>query len=702
MMARNALTGWTVKRLRFTLLGFFLVLAVPTALLITYTYSQLKWETFHRERVLAEGLVKRIDRRFADLIAKENARPFTDYSFLNVSVETNQLQRSPLSELSAVDAIEGTVGYFQIEPSGRMTTPILPADDSDQRLGAGLADIDKRTAQRDRMLDILSRNQVIAARMPAIAISPLPPSRRLSPQSLAEDSEGRADLANESTDRLGSAPSAAATRQMGTTKAVESEEALAPSKMPFEQLARKREASSPQQMNQSMGRLEDLKLSKQYRPEPKAKETAQNKLPVKKDVASLRKEQNVLPERSALMSKDEDQENDKTVGVRVSMFESEIDAFEFSVLDSGHFVLFRKVWKDGQRLVQGILFEPNAFINSIIAPRFREAAVFRSSNLTVAYEGNILSVLRGESERSYISSPSDIKGFLLLESRLTDPFSGLSLVFSLNQLPAGPGATVVNWLVVLITVVLCSGFYFMYRLGVRHINIARQQQDFISAISHELKTPLTSIRMYGEMLMQGWLEEGKRKQYYTFIHDESERLTRLINNVLQMARMTRNELQLDIKPYTVEQLSNNIRSKVSSQVERSGFVLSLECEQQVGSRSINLDIDCFIQIMINLVDNAIKFSAKSESKRVDIACVSIGKKQIQWRVRDYGPGIPKQQMRKIFELFYRSESELTRETIGTGIGLALVTELTQAIGGSIDVVNRTPGAEFQLTFHSPA
>ena len=701
-MARNALTGWTVRRLRFALLGFFLVLAVPTALLITYTYSQLKWETFHRERLLAEGLVKRIDRSFADLIAKENARPFTDYSFLNVSAETRQLQRSPLSELSTVHAVEGTVGYFQIEPNGRMTTPILPADDSDQRLSAGLADIAMRTAQRDRMLDILSRNQVIAARTPATAINSLPSSRRPSPRSLAEDSEGRTDLANESTDRLGSAPIAATTRQTGRTEAVETEEVSALSQTPFEQLARKREPSSSKQLNQSFGRLEDLKLSKHYRPEPKAKETAQNEVPSKKDVVSLRKEQNVLPERATLILKDEAQENDKTAGVRVSMFESEIDAFEFSVLDSGHFVLFRKVWKDGQRLVQGILFEPNAFINSIIEPDFKEAAVFRSSNLTVAYEGNILSLLRGESERSYISSPSDIQGFLLLESRLTDPLSGLSLVFSLNQLPAGPGATVVNWLAVLIAVVLCSGFYFMYRLGVRHINIARQQQDFISAVSHELKTPLTSIRMYGEMLMQGWLEDDKRKQYYTFIHDESERLTRLINNVLQMAHMTRNELQLDIKPYTVEQLSDTIRSKVSSQVERSGFVLALECEQQIKSRSITLDIDCFIQIIINLADNAIKFSAKSENKRIDITCVRIGKKQIQWRVRDYGPGIPKQQMRKIFELFYRSENELTRETIGTGIGLALVTDLTQAMKGSIDVINRTPGAEFQLTFDSSA
>ena len=85
-------------------------------------------------------------------------------------------------------------------------------------------------------------------------------------------------------------------------------------------------------------------------------------------------------------------------------------------------------------------------------------------------------------------------------------------------------------------------------------------------------------------------------------------------------------------------------------------------------------------------------------RKIDITCLPLGKDKIQWRIRDYGPGIPKQQMRKIFELFYRSESELTRETMGTGIGLALVTELTQAMNGTIDVVNQNPGAEFQVSF----
>ena len=79
----------------------------------------------------------------------------------------------------------------------------------------------------------------------------------------------------------------------------------------------------------------------------------------------------------------------------------------------------------------------------------------------------------------------------------------------------------------------------MYRLGVGQIRLHRQQQDFVSAVSHELKTPLTSIRMYGEMLRAGWVDEDKKRSYSDFIFHESERLSRLIANVLQLARMTR-------------------------------------------------------------------------------------------------------------------------------------------------------------------
>ena len=246
--------------------------------------------------------------------------------------------------------------------------------------------------------------------------------------------------------------------------------------------------------------------------------------------------------------------------------------------------------------------------------------------------------------------------------------------------------------------ILCGGFFILYILGLKQIKLARQQQDFVSAVSHELKTPLTSIRMYGEMLREGWTTEDKRKQYYDYIYDESERLTRLINNVLQLARMTRNELPVDLKPYSVAELIDTVRSKISSQVERAEFKLNLSCDEDISEKTLLVDADYFVQIIINLVDNAIKFSSKSEKQQIDIFCQLLRNNKIQFTIRDYGPGINKDQMRKIFQLFYRTENELTRETVGTGIGLSLVQQLVSSMHGKIDIINQEPGTEFQITF----
>jgi len=249
-----------------------------------------------------------------------------------------------------------------------------------------------------------------------------------------------------------------------------------------------------------------------------------------------------------------------------------------------------------------------------------------------------------------------------------------------------------------LVLVLCGGFILLYRLGLRQIALARQQQDFVSAVSHELKTPLTSIRMYGELLREGWASEDRKKTYYDYIHDESERLSRLIDNVLQLARMTRNELRISPRPATAAELMDAIRPKVASTVERSGFTLDLSCAGEAATAVVEVDLDAFAQILINLVDNAVKFSAKAERKVVDVTCRLAPRDQVVFSVRDHGPGVPKDQMRKIFRLFYRADSGLTRETLGTGIGLALVLQLAEAMGGTVDVANREPGAEFSVAF----
>jgi len=383
----------------------------------------------------------------------------------------------------------------------------------------------------------------------------------------------------------------------------------------------------------------------------------------------------------------------------IRTFESEIDPFEASRLVGGQLVLYRKVWRDGQRYTQGALIDPVPFVQGLIGAPFRDAALARTSDLAVAWGGEQLALFAGRSVRDY--SSNGLRGTPLYQTRLSDPFGDLELAFAVNRLPLGPGANVIAWVATALALVLCGGVYALYRLGLRQIGLVRQQQDFVSAVSHELKTPLTSIRMYSEMLREGWVPEEKRPGYYGFIHDESERLSRLINNVLQLARMTRNEQRLELRPISCVELLDQARSKVASRIDGAGFTLTLAYPPEAGEILVRADPDAFAQILINLVDNAVKFSAKAARHEVEIGCRLL-RDRMEFRVRDYGPGVPQDQMKEIFRLFYRAEGALTRETLGTGIGLALVKGLARAMGGSVDLVNRDPGAEFRLILPAQA
>jgi len=682
----NALAGWSIKRLRVALLLFFLALTMPTAILIKQAYSQLKWEAYHQQRVLAEELVSRIDRRYYDMIEIESARSFTDYSFLNIAgdLKANIVQRSPLSQYPPKSAIPGVIGYFQIDNKGQYSTPILPVSDSSGKAsGIPRKELKQRLALSKQIYQVLTKNHLVQKQKIEIR------KQDIVVRSKESDADGLVFMEIIPDDEQ-------------TVSPVEQEQGEGLAQEAFDKLQSydSRSSLSSSSPPQGLGRVEDLKLKKGYQQKlSESQRSARAELPEKKIAKrKLRKESNILPSGKLGSTNNNTPARKQRPAAPVSMFESEIDAFEFSVLDSGHFVLYRKVWRDGQRYIQGLLLESGAFIDGVIKQAFYETALSKTSSLLVAYQGSVLAALGGGERKGYLSKTEELQGSLLLQDHLSTPLGRMELIFSVNALPAGPGGTIIIWTSVILSIVFMGGFAMMYRLGVRQLILARQQQDFVSAVSHELKTPLTSIRMYGEMLREGWTTEEKRKTYYDFIHDESERLTRLINNVLQLARMTRNDLKVELKPCPAAQLMDTIQSKIGSQIERAGFVLNIDSDEQALAAVIEVDADYFIQIVINLVDNGIKFSTKSERRKIDIRCKRLRDDKLQFSIRDYGPGVPKDQMRKIFHLFYRSENELTRETVGTGIGLALVHQLTLAMYGHIDVVNRDPGAEFQISF----
>ncbi|PAJ75237.1 hypothetical protein CJF42_06195 [Pseudoalteromonas sp. NBT06-2] len=189
------------------------------------------------------------------------------------------------------------------------------------------------------------------------------------------------------------------------------------------------------------------------------------------------------------------------------------------------------------------------------------------------------------------------------------PFKGYKLTYSTSKLELTTSAIYSLSLMLFLMAGIILGCYGFYRTGVKQLKLAEQRLNFVSSVSHELKTPLTSIRMYSEMLKSGMVpSEEYKAEYYEFIHSESERLSRLIDNILQLSKLSQPQHSVDPKYTKLSILTDIIRSKVSSLLIKSDFQLNISNDFEQPDRVMLLvDIDAFSQVVINITDNAIKF-----------------------------------------------------------------------------------------------
>jgi signal transduction histidine kinase len=403
--------------------------------------------------------------------------------------------------------------------------------------------------------------------------------------------------------------------------------------------------------------------------------------------------------------------NDSPIGIET--FVASIDPIQSIRLNEKYILFFRRVWKKDGRFLQGFIAENETFFSRVVRDEFAKSSLSEIATLVLGYEGEVLTAFRPAVVESSFSSsfrrgsnqiresnrvePS-AERVLLSRRNLPPPLETFELLFTVETLPTSSGVFVIHAFAASFVIVLLLGTYFIYRLGIGHIELAEQRSNFVSAVSHELKTPLTSIRMYGEMLREGWVQDPeKQRSYYDFIFHESERLSRLISNVLRLSSLDSNNEVMTLKHCPPSQLLSLIESKIQSMTEAAHFSVSLESIDTAGA--ILVDEDGFVQIFVNLVDNAIKFSSGCEKQQIVLSFHKEEKNSKSYGVftiRDFGPGIEKAQLRNIFELFYRGENEMTRSTPGTGIGLALVQELSRKMDGFVSVTNENPGSAFHI------
>lgn len=250
--------------------------------------------------------------------------------------------------------------------------------------------------------------------------------------------------------------------------------------------------------------------------------------------------------------------------------------------------------------------------------------------------------------------------------------------------------------IALMDVLLAIGLFLVYGNVRREIHLSRLKGDFVANVSHELKTPLALIRLFAETLELGRVAtEEKAHTYYRVINKESQRLTQLINNILDFSRIEAGRKEYRFAPTSVAAVVREVVDAYRYPIEQLGF--TLEVETQADIPEIPMDRDAIARALLNLLNNAIKFSRDDKHVRVESRRDG---DRVRILVADRGIGVEKTEHRKIFEKFYRAEESLVHETKGSGLGLSLVKHIVEAHGGSVELES-TPGRGSTFTLVLP-
>ena len=242
--------------------------------------------------------------------------------------------------------------------------------------------------------------------------------------------------------------------------------------------------------------------------------------------------------------------------------------------------------------------------------------------------------------------------------------------------------------------VVVAGVVIVVAAAERERRLAALKSEFVANVSHELKTPLSLVRMFAELLATDRVrDDAKRKQYLSIIMRESERLTALIENVLDFARVERGKAAYDFEEGSLAETVTRAVEAYRYRAEREGMEMRLEVG--VGMADTLHDARAVELALLNLLDNAVKYGR--DGKLVEVKAHQRGGRTLEIRVVDHGPGVAEEERRRVFERFVRGRGARGQQIRGSGIGLALVQHIARSHGGQASV-EKTPGGGATFIF----
>jgi signal transduction histidine kinase len=350
---------------------------------------------------------------------------------------------------------------------------------------------------------------------------------------------------------------------------------------------------------------------------------------------------------------------------------------------------------DGHTAIGGIVFDAE-YLRDHFFPEMLETVMSR--NLSEGQKAVMMVHHKSESSPLAASAGWD-GGVPEVERNMDYVFPGLTLAIKT------PGTTLeaigqrfirTSFLILGgLSLLLTGGLLLTYRNVSKEMALARLKSDFVSNVSHELRTPLSLIRLYAETLEMGRLNsQEKYQEYYCIIRKESERLSALINNILDFSRIEAGRKEYDFRDTDMRELVRNTLESYRYQIEQHGFTFEEKIDPVPPMR---VDREAMARSIVNLVNNALKYSQDRKYIGVNLYRQNGA---VKLEVIDHGIGIPSQEQQKIFEKFYRVGDPLVHNTKGSGLGLSLVRHIVEAHGGDV-IVDSAPGQGSKFTITLP-
>ena len=642
-----------MKRLKLILLLFGLATALPMAYVVVRTYQGIAQEETARMRFFAETLFDDMEAALAARVETEENRPVDAYHHTEAPAAGQDGLERP-SSLAAPPPEAYILGYLQNNPDGSFQTPLVgdgqTVSPKVQKIVQQLEDINRQFNRRKTALP-----PAPAASTPVKTVLK---KKGLPQEAVDEEKSSFAgkflDLTRKRTagDYLGRKPQ--------RTEEISAQQAL--------NVERRDESLVEQEAQGAAGPGAQSLSEPADRPGPQAPAI----------MASAPSESPAAAEADAAAPAEP----------AAARFQVEVAPLQSVFIDADRFFIFRRIVIDERIYRQGFILEVDIFLSHLADAYFAPQPMSRFSQLR-------LEVADMTHPATIVQTGATVnQEKFILERRFPAPFNFLYARLASEKIPTVASRRTLDLMIGFLAVVFLLGLGAIYRSAYAMADLSERRARFVSSVTHELKTPLTNIRLYIEMLEQGIAKDTAREQdYLRVVSSESARLSRLINNVLELSRLEKKQRHFEMRRGNFQEVLDEVQTVLGEKLRQEGFTLVAPPLEGI---EFSYDREVMVQVLINLVENSIKFGRSSDIRQITVG-VEERSDHVVVTVSDTGPGIPRQALKKVFDDFYRVEDALTRTTGGTGIGLSLVKKFMQAMGGRVSASNNDgPGCTITL------